>query len=119
MLARKIPPARPVKNVFKHLAITPHGYIAVYKDYKIMCTDSVEADGKTWRHASISRRDNKIPTFEDLKILKDFAIGDDLIAYQVFPPKAEYFTIEKNQVLHLWAPLEGRVTPDFRHYGAI
>jgi hypothetical protein len=69
-----------------------------------------EDDGEVWLHASISRRDRSLPTYEDLKTLhRVFMSG--LVAYQLFVPEGEHVSF--HEVLHLFACLTRRVTPDF------
>jgi len=101
---------------------TPHGYSGRYKDLLLLATERVEADGKLWRHTSVSRRDKKIPTYDDLLTLKKLCIGEHRTALQVFPPKdkhVNYAGKRGSEVLHLWCCLEGDVTPDFRIGGMI
>lgn len=81
-----------------------------FKGMAVIVSCLIEADGKTWLHASISGR--KLPTYEDLSMLKRVWIGDDVTAYQVFPPRSQHVNIHEN-CLHLWCCLDGDVTPDF------
>ncbi len=118
LMVRRIPPALPAPTIQHVIELTSNGYRAMYKDLLIMVTDFVERDGKAWRHASVSRRDRKIPTYEDLKNLYELTM-EGLVAYQLFVPPDQHFTLKTVEVLHLWACLEGPVTPDFRHYGAV
>jgi len=108
-----------IKNI---RAVTEHGFIADWKGLRLMCTDLREADGKMWRHSSVSRLDRTLPSYDDLKQLKRLCIGDEKTALQVFPPKDKHVDLSpliRREVLHLWCCLEGDVTPDFRHYDPI
>lgn len=100
----------------RDVKMTPHGYRARYKRLIFLVTERVEADGKKWRHASVSRRDHQLPTYDDLVTLKLICIGDHRTALQVFPPKEKHVNWAGKrgvEVLHLWCCLDGDVTPDF------
>lgn len=74
---------------------------------------SVEQDGKTWLHLSVSRS-SRLPSYDDLLWCKSIFIGDKRKAVQVFPPKSEHINIHP-YVLHLWACLAEDPLPDFTH----
>ncbi len=115
---RITPAAEPMPGL-KFVHRTEHGYWLRYKHLTFMVTQLVENDGKVWRHASVSRNDCSMPTWEDLAELKRVTIGPQFTAYQVFPPKDEYFHGKqyRKEVLHLWCCMDGPVTPDFRKPG--
>jgi hypothetical protein len=79
----------------------------------VILSVSEEDDGRTWLHASMSRK-SRLPTYQDMVAVKHLFIGDDRYAYQVFAPKAMHVNIHSN-CLHLFAPLEidDAVLPDF------
>ena len=79
----------------------------------VIRSENVEKDGKNWIHVSVSRR-SKVPSYDDLKLVKKLFIGDDLEAYQVFPKKSNHVNIHE-YCLHLWATDSGPVLPDFTH----
>jgi hypothetical protein len=70
-----------------------------------------EQDGKTWKHVSMSRK-SRLPTYDDMKIVKQQFIGDDHSAIQIFPRKTEHVNIHP-YCLHLWCCLDGDPFPDF------
>lgn len=72
-----------------------------------------QADGKLWMHLSMSRRDGKVPTWDQLRELKEMWAGD-VEGYVVFPPKARYVNLHPG-VLHLWVCVDepNGVLPDF------
>jgi hypothetical protein len=76
-----------------------------------------ERDGKRWIHISVSHRD-RIPTWDELRHVKDWMIGKDKLAIQVLPPDDQYVNIHP-RTLHLWHCLDGDPVPDLRHHGAI
>lgn len=71
---------------------------------------------KLWLHVSCSRP-QALPSWEDLRTVKDLFCGRDALALQVLPPAAEYVNCHP-YVLHLWVALDGpRPVPDFRREG--
>jgi len=70
-----------------------------------------EQDGKLWKHVSLSRR-SRLPSYEDMKLVKDKFIGEDKLAIQIFVPKSEHVNIHE-YCLHLWCCLDENVLPDF------
>ena len=87
---------------------------AFYKhaDGLLVCASAMKFDdGKFWLHVSCSRRD-RLPSWADLRRVKDIWIGRDKTALQVLPPASDYVNLYPN-VLHLWWCLAGDVTPDF------
>ena len=92
------------------------GYAAKYLALKFMVTEGRALDGKMWLHASVSRLDGKMPSYDDLALLKKLCIGEHRTALQVFPPSDKHvnWAGERGmEVLHLWCCLDGDVTPDF------
>ncbi len=70
-----------------------------------------ERDQKRWLHVSFSR-EGRLPSWEELTLVKDVVIGATRTALQVLPPKSKYVN-HHPYTLHLWTCLEGDVTPDF------
>lgn len=68
-----------------------------------------EADGRLWAHVSVSRAD-RLPSWEDLKWIKDLFIGRHRPAYQVLP-RAEAFVSIHPFCLHLWTPVDDGPDP--------
>lgn len=57
-----------------------------------------------WEHVSVSPRHKyKIPTWDDMCILKDTFFGKDEEVYQIHPKEGVYVNIVEN-CLHLWKP---------------
>lgn len=92
-------------------------YVHLNMPLKVICSAQVEADGKRWMHVSCSRP-NRLPSWEELSLVKDTFIGRERKAVQVLPAADEHVNINPN-VLHLWACLDGDGLPDFRKDGAI
>jgi hypothetical protein len=71
----------------------------------------VEADGRRWLHVSVSRNE-RMPSYQDMKDAKRIFVGPERIAYQVFAPESKHVNVHRF-CLHLWCPLDGPVTPNF------
>lgn len=72
---------------------------------KVIESISVQADGRTWLHVSVSKPSpKKMPTYEDLQEARRLFIGEHREAYQVFPTKDRY--VNFFPVLHLWCCLD-------------
>lgn len=77
----------------------------------VLVSCAEQGDRKRWLHVSVSRRDRKIPTWEQMSQVKRLVIGDERTALQIMPPKAKWVNIHK-AVLHLWHCLDGDGLPD-------
>lgn len=85
---------------------------------RVLCSARVERDGKRWMHVSCSTP-TRLPTWDELRLVKDTFIGRDRLALQLLPRQAEYVN-DHPYTLHLWSCLDGDVTPDFRNeFGSI
>lgn len=73
------------------------------------------SDSRRWLHVSVSHRD-RIPSWDELRSIKDLFIGRDKKAIQVLPPESEYVN-HCPRCLHLWCCLDGDGLPDFRRHG--
>lgn len=78
----------------------------------ILLSCAEQGDRKRWMHISVSRRDRKLPTWEQLMQIKHLFLGEERTALQVLPAKSRHVNIHPG-VMHLWHCLEGDVTPDF------
>jgi len=109
--------------------VLPHGWVEVdqlgiagmyvnrVQRLAMMFSVEREADGKRWMHVSVSHT-QRIPTWEEMRSVQDWAIGRDKLAIQVMPPDYAYVN-DHPRTLHLWHCLDGDPTPDFRHHGTI
>lgn len=72
-----------------------------------------------WHHVSVSRA-SRLPTWDDLKLVRADFIGDERECYQVFPPRDRWVNDNPN-VLHLWCCLDrpDGVLPNFIIEGTI
>ena len=99
------------------------GYIASRRDLFIMASETRYKDGRWWRHGSVSRKDRRMPTYNNLKDMKQIVFGDHRWAVQVFPRADEHVDWagqrpNPKQVLHLYG-CEEDILPDFRIGGTI
>lgn len=71
-----------------------------------------EHDGRKWLHVSTAFQ-NRLPTWMELRAVKDLFVGRDREAMQILPPEKEYVNIHP-YCLHLWSLADGtRLLPDF------
>jgi len=84
---------------------------------RVIFSASHEADGKRWIHVSFSRP-TRLPSWDDLRKVKDIFIGTDRLAVQVLPRKRDYVN-HHEFTLHLWSCIDGDPVPDFRRDGMI
>lgn len=56
-----------------------------------------------WEHVSVSLA-NRVPTWDEMCLVKDLFWRDDECVVQYHPPKSEYKNFQQ-YTLHLWAPL--------------
>lgn len=113
-------PTTPIMFAHAPLEILPFRYVGIVgraQGLLVICSASWEADGKRWMHVSMSRH-SRLPTYEDMCMVKDAFIGRERMAVQVFARAAEHVN-HAPLCLHLWSCLDGDPTPDFRHGGVI
>lgn len=74
-----------------------------------------EDDARLWLHVSASHR-TRLPTWDEMAMVKRLFVGPERWACQLHPPEAEHVNLH-SRVLHLWAPWypEHRPLPDFTH----
>jgi hypothetical protein len=97
-----------------------YGPAAVFKSLDglaVLISAKRERDSKRWLHVSASRQ-NRIPSWEDLREIKLLFIGAEKLAVQVLPRQSEYVNVNPC-VLHLWHCLDGDPVPDFRVGGQV
>lgn len=84
----------------------------------VIVSEYREDDGVEWLHASIAW-ESRMPSYQDLTVLKAGVFGDRREAYQVFPAGARHVNIHAH-ALHLWGRADGRqALPDFGRWGSI
>ena len=75
----------------------------------VMVSGAVELDGKRWIRVSLSRRE-RMPSYEDMALVKRLFLGEEKRAIQVFVPATEHYNLHPN-CLHLWHCLDGDGLP--------
>ena len=63
----------------------------------------IASNGGGWEHVSISRRNGKLPTWEEMCAIKDMFFEDEETVVQYHPKKSEYVNFHEG-CLHLWRP---------------
>jgi len=88
---------------FQHRFRSPDGLL-------VITTQDTEPDtGRSWLHVSFSRSD-RMPTYDDLQLVREHFIGTDRLCLQVFPREEHYVNLHPH-CLHLWCP-EFELLPD-------
>lgn len=77
----------------------------------VIASGATELDGRRWWHVSVAHP-RRLPTWEELREVKDLFIGRDRKAIQVLPRQAEYVNIHPH-CLHLWHCLDDDGLPYF------
>jgi hypothetical protein len=83
----------------------------------IFTADNIQGDGKTWLHVGMSR-ESRLPSYDDMRGVKDLFIGKLRQALQIFPRADKHVNIHP-YCLHLWCAVEGDGLPDFGKGGMI
>jgi|SRR5215831_13846083 len=81
----------------------------------IIASGDVEGDGRRWLHISMSYPD-RVPAYDEMIFAMRAILGDDREAYQVFPPRARWISIDP-YTLHLWHCVDATPLPDFARGG--
>lgn len=86
---------------------------------RVIETFARERDARVWHHVSFSRA-MRVPTWEDVTLVRRLFIGEEVEAYQILAPKSRWVNVHPN-CLHLWSCRDAPagVLPDFRHLGQI
>ena len=63
----------------------------------------VVSDGLGWEHVSVSFP-LRVPTWDEMCVIKDLFWGDDEVVIQYHPAKSDYVN-NHNHCLHLWKPI--------------
>lgn len=86
-------------------------YLSVLDRKLIIIHAGDHTDGKRWIHASMSHP-MRVPTYAELKELKEDFIGRDRKCIMVFPEQQYHVNLHEN-VLHLWSCLDEWGIPEF------
>ena len=113
--------AIPISDEVRVLHRREDGYVGEWRRLKFIVSQEWHG-GQWWLHASVSRRDRNMPTYDDLKHCKRLTIGDGRMAVQVFATADNH--VDKSalvgmEVLHLWSPEDADVLPEFSLAGTI
>lgn len=76
---------------------------------------SFERDGLMWEHISVSRFDDSMPSWEQVRDTFREVAGDTALGIIVVPPKSEHVNLA--EVAHVWHCLSKRPIPDFTRGG--
>ena len=88
----------------------------VFNGLLVLASAGIMQDGREWLHVSFSRK-SRMPSYDDLQLVKREFIGNDKKAIMVFPEQENYVNIHPN-CLHLWYSAENPI-PEFSESGSI
>jgi hypothetical protein len=71
-----------------------------------------ELDGEVWAHVSVSRRDHRMPNWEQVRDIWRLVYPDTL-GIVVVPPEDKHVSLA--EVAHIWGCLTRPAAPDFTH----
>lgn len=83
----------------------------------VLESSAVHTDGREWLHVSCSHPD-RLPSWEELKLVKHVFVGKGRTALQVFPAERQWVNIHP-YCLHLWCCLDEEIVPEFAVNGSI
>lgn len=97
----------------------PSGHIGAWfrraDGLQVCVTEERHPDGVEWMHVSVARR-SRLPSWEDVKVVRNLFLNPDAEAFQMLPPQAEYVNTHP-YALHMWSRLDGsRVMPHSRMF---
>lgn len=73
--------------------------------------DKNSARGQHWLHVSVSHP-ARLPTWQELKLVKSIWIGDSRPAYQALPRNTKFAEDDSDAyTFHLWCPLDDDLFP--------
>jgi hypothetical protein len=95
----------------------PYGRTWACGDMLIVASAAIEDDNAVWVHISLSYP-GKLPTWDDIKGVRNVILGSNRWAYQVLPPDDQSINIHP-YCLHIWAPWDedDDLMPDFARGG--
>lgn len=77
----------------------------------VIISQKIEGDYKRWLHVSVAHQ-KRLPTWEELRMVKDLFIGKDKKAFQILPSEDNYVNIHP-YCLHLFCCLDDDGLPEF------
>ena len=86
-----------------------HGYFIINK-LRVISSGSAWEGAKGWEHVSVSRADGRMPSWLEMKKVKELFWRDDECVVQYHPPKSDYVNIADG-CLHLWRHEDGFPMP--------
>jgi hypothetical protein len=91
-------------------------FVHVQRRMSLIVSSAIEEDGRRWAHISIAMPET-LPSWDDLRAVKEQLVGAEWDAYQVLPRASRYVNQHPN-CLHLWVCLDSPgVLPDFSRGG--
>ena len=71
----------------------------------VRCSIVVGANEEGWEHVSVELYARRLPTWEEMCIIKEIFWDDEEEVVQIHPKKSQY--VNMTEALHLWRPVNG------------
>jgi len=84
---------------------------------RVAASVAMERDDKLWLHVSCSNP-KRMPTYDEMALVKKIFVGDDKYAISVIPPKDKHVNTHIF-CLHWWSCIDGHPLPEFSVCGEI
>ena len=104
--------------------VLPNGWRRIRDENKFLTHDGMSIicgleiiDGIRWWHVSCARP-SRLPSWQDLRNVKDVFVGRNRQAVQILPAENQYVNIHP-YCLHLWSRLDVDIVPDLRRFGQL
>ncbi len=88
-------------------------WVQMLTGLSVILSGEKEADERRWMHASVAAP-TRLPTWDELRAVKEWTLGTEAKAIQVIPPRSQYVNLHP-YCLHLFACIDGDGLPDFTH----
>jgi hypothetical protein len=107
---------RPIVLPARYAVIDDYSNAArfIRDDGMTVISEVAEYMNRLWLHVSCAHA-TKLPSWEDLREVKQVFCGPKRLALSIMPSETEYVNVHP-YCLHLWCPLDHDPIPDFRRY---
>lgn len=71
----------------------------------VRCSIVVGANEEGWEHVSVELYARRLPTYQEMQLIKEIFWDDEEEVVQIHPKKSQY--VNMTEALHLWRPVNG------------
>ena len=95
------------KRVMWKTSLMPYGIRCAIMELPtgVRCSLVVGTNEEGWEHVSVELCARRLPTWEEMCIIKDIFWDDEEEVVQIHPKKSQY--VNMTEALHLWRPVNG------------